>query len=700
LSSELQPESHVVFAVATLGQFKKYSSVFYRVYLPSRDERRTSYVVASNLGILAITAAHLHAARSNGGSGVEGGARAVLLLLVPPTLPHDPNPGNVKGILNDPKEYLSTFWRELKKKIREDYYAIKKCIKENSSVAANLKENEVIAVNIDCEDNSEKRSSPPQQHKPELALPYVVRVDGCKVRIERYVRGEAGFEESSVEEYPLTVYLGLVPLTGTYKHNNTLLIYREAQSSLEYLERFNDAVKAAYLNVIRIVGEDLASEKGSEENIDVKLLFDTTHGLNSMVAMLSQVKDLAAPLTALTLELLSEGGYRVSEVLSYNSDPVTQQAPTQSTAKSNVSYYYTVDARDAWRRETGEAGVVAWRLSQVLESVERLLGALLSSGSRERLESVRKSKFYRRVKGLYLISKGLIPWGLYEFEEHAEQDAAVCKHPITYKVEERRDTLMVKYSVNRDTCHPSDNILSGCSGCKLSDVAVAGWIAELAVKGLRSPAEAGKSLLDTLKLEPSTSGGGVCWSRWEAPAGLREGCYTFSGVRAVLRGGAGNLKGAAAAALGMLSSLIPGTTRLIVENELDEFREKPEQRLYYMSPQGVFEIRREGGRLAGARCSSALRVAGVRARKRIFEGGSPGLKVESEGEEVTAYCVTPMTVQHNIRNIVAHGGLTSVHRLVGVAFVDDNGGCRAEAFCIASPFPEDHLKELLEGGRA
>lgn len=259
----------------------------------------------------------------------------------------------------------------------------------------------------------------------------------------------------------------------------------------------------------------------------------------------------------------------------------------------------------------------------------------------------------KKLQGIYLLRYGLIPWGFYNIELHGDTHSGI-NSLIEVRARSPRDRILeVRYKISEDIKRNA-----------YAEI-IASWLAELAEKCINK-------LAGEVKVEPVN-----CWGE---PVKDSIRCYSLEKVKELI-----STRDKEDWAKRFLNEVVEETAKLILLHEINQWLKEPLPRLGYWIPY-AFMLREVPH---DKRCSEIFREAEV-------NGGY--------------YCVTPMRVQSNIRNIIAHVGLTSVHRLVAFLFKDkckdtsrcasndvEEYSCRPDAICIAAPFPFDMFVRELRG---
>ena len=135
--------------------------------------------------------------------------------------------------------------------------------------------------------------------------------------------------------------------------------------------------------------------------------------------------------------------------------------------------------------------------------------------------------------------------------------------------------------------------------------------------------------------------------------------------------------------LKLIRDIINDSALLVLDNEIREWLNDPYRRLYYQTLENIFQLKEFDRKKS---CGDLLDV-----------------KSKCVGN-VEYYCVTPMKEQRSLRNVIAHAGLTAVHRLVAFVFKDyiyekedkKERRCAFVGMCIAASFPESMIRDLLQ----
>ena len=632
-----------VTTLFTLGDYTRYKAVFYRVYNPGSDSQsRDATIIATSLGPLAITAANLASiCNSNDKCSFH------LIAYVPVTLA---TVNNNKCDTNKISELLKDFKR-FYEKVREDIRkVVNDAAKEASSVIKNDKEllsnkdllAKLAVVNLEIRSDTYTHPEDNKKDDESKPLPSVAHYE-AELVVETFK------EINNQKRYEGIVTFILTPLTGSFQCGQNRVVFREATS--KDIEAFGNAIEAVYLlglheslkwNLNRRWGEE-----ESTENAYIRFLVDTTHGLNSAASILSKVVYNAEQL--LVYEAYRHGIGRV-EVLYYNSDPAIglgreNREALMITRQNNVSYYYSM-----------RGGLPLRTLLSTLEEY-----------ARESLEEGLKADGQPRIlHGIYLLSYGLLPWGLHLIEHSARVANKTRRMTGIIKLSFDEERSAAKYYVNpsyRD--HPYEAV-------------IAKWIEDLARIAVEKYTE--KDILHRASRLISEG----CWEGIQLIDIDRNArCYSIELLHCLVKelqqNGMSQQK--EDWYVRFLRSFIEPTAAIIVKNEIGEWQDNMINRLKYIAVR-VLEPRHYDNR---SNCSNLF--------------GESKIPVETEGGDRGYYCITPMRLQDNIRNIIAHAGLTGVNRGTALIFTDkkqDNiTTCELAGICIAAMFPRKHLEHIL-----
>nr|WP_287069798.1 CRISPR-associated DxTHG motif protein [Pyrobaculum sp.] len=268
-----------VIGIAALGQFLDYKPVTYRVYKPSAKgrESRAPVRICANFGPLAVT----YALTAEANSGEFN-----LLLFTPITLTAQRKDNEEIGYekLKTLEEYGERVMESLLGKIKES----EECKTDPSAVKLQIQGlGKGEPSQFSC---SEKKSLP------------------CEV-VENVDLSDGN------NRWKGSLHLVLLPLVGAFRNT----VFRE--KSEKDIGKYPEALQAAIAYGLREFARRVKSRGGT-------LFLDTTHGINSLTAVVTRVVTQFAPVLAFEWEIES--------ILLYNSDPV---APGR-TRDIDVSYYY------------------------------------------------------------------------------------------------------------------------------------------------------------------------------------------------------------------------------------------------------------------------------------------------------------------------------------------------------------------------
>ncbi len=645
--------TRTVMLLSVLGDFTRYSPVFYRVYVP-RERSREPVIIASNLGPLSVAIANLYKLR-------EENTDLVLkyILLAPLTLVSilSHNHEEITSLIDNPERLINKLVNNLIKNINEKYELINQWIntrltqipRDNRQSGDSIEEIEILAYRVAGDLNTKTLYN--NYDIPSVAIyPKTLNVDIYKI-------SSKGIDKSSFN-VKLILGVGLVPLTGSFSvdKGKLKLLFREEKRI--YIEKFRGSLYTSYLQTIYSILRLFHRERDlGDDGID-RLIIDTTHGVNESTVIMTHVIHHILPLLYYELIRPSEesGKYRV---LIYNSDPaigIGKDADAlNNTYGFNISYYYQLIESTP-------------KLSTIMSMIEQIIERICIDYKNRELDK-RNKVFIRGVIGLYLLYLGLIPWGLYHIDQITSEERDVLEsllmsNIITYKIDKKdgKDRECVEKSCKKHVLEiiyriKSDEQLH--QGYERYIEAIGLWLILLLKKYLNEL----YNRIQGLIMKPIN-----CWT--ESTSITRIQCYSLKELKSLVMADKKNE---------LLYNIISTTGRSIFEYEVDNWFKDPFGRLIYQIPK-IFTR----GMTSDKRCSEIMR-------------GGP---VVRECGKHNYYCVTPMDIQQNIRNIIAHAGLTGVHRGIGFIFSDGEcEKCDIKGVCIADYFPINLLCELFDVGK-
>jgi len=633
-----------------LGDFTKYRYAVYRVFYPRSDGSRGRVLVVTNFAPLAMIAGNVYEYISDVGKEDN---LIFLNIFAPITL--------ASSIVKDDTDYLKQFkdyiddidklmdtlvtelakhtskWRDLKCANKELCEFLKNEIRAMMEKEGGRENMELILVdleNIKSIDETRYTSSSCEK----IELPRI-----------KFYEAELVFKlikNNDTLEKRLKIYIGLVlvPLTGSFpignpKKSKYRVVFREASG--KDIEVFNIVSKTICVDGIKRLIEKESSMLKKNSLKNVKILVDTTHGLNQLTVEVVNVFNEVSPLVY--NEILSHD-LELKKMLFYNSDPYPPGLrddceSIEYTLKYNLSYYYLVE----------EISTLTTRLNKLLSETDTLLFK-----NRDSLGG-----FIDIIKGVYLLRHGLIPWGLSYIDSSQQVKDSYRAYVELIKpskpLTQLKDKTIVEIKYKCIERNP-----------QLYTMAVSKWIASLMYRMV-------KKILEDENIKLLIGDGTKCWEEGDTSIHLKYyRCYSLRGLKDLM------FKKELAQtnwAVGLLRGIVEDTALIIYDRELKEWGDDPLKRISYWLPHNVIFERVKG------ECS------------QIF--GKKQVEVTYCGRTVKAYCVTPMRIQDEIRNIIAHAGLTSVNRFVTALFTDRDGKCEAFAICIPSSFPFSELKKVV-----
>ncbi|MEB3780795.1 MAG: hypothetical protein GSR85_11310 [Desulfurococcales archaeon] len=540
------------------------------------------------------------------------GSRFLLAGLTPITLASVASNNDLDEALElvkSPYELAKRILKGLEEKLLEDYKSSCAFIRNDNMVSESAFRLIIDTDNIVAQSNCSKQILPQIFHAP-------AEIVKCDVN-------ECNKHVSSGH-----ISLALIPLTGTIKICNKLLIFRE--KSRDDVKAFGNAVLATIANSLRnIIHYSLDAlhprETSSKSEEELYFLVDTTHGINNITSLMLQAIVELEPLIFFEAKRVYSGNINI---LYYNSDPALGLPPDplkslKETKDQNISYYYIMRGNS-----TSEFNI-KYKLRDFIKK-----HILKDSHCRDQDE---KCDTILTYIGIYLLQLGLIPWGLYDIE------VGDIKEPQPIIENKYTDTKINYKVINREDPYLHESMY---------------WLASLVKKAVSEVIEqcGGSAENNCLRYTAFSKASIRCF-----PSHLLKSLSNESHQESSCRGWA----------LELLRSIIEPSARMIFSYELDQWMEpgKIVKRLSYLAADSLVPSTVDH--------KTCDRVIG-------------GIKVDED------FCITPMRLQSNVRNIIAHGGLTGVTHGMVFIFRDYSQKCRLHSICIASPFPEEFIKELLE----
>jgi hypothetical protein len=670
--------------IAGLGAWTSYKPVVYRVYYPEGlagcetgvkgKSRRLSLMAASRLGVAALATAHYYAWYYNSSSG-EGQpatgpngkyAPISMAFIAPLTLLTiiSPDAESLKGHLEKLKEgrgasvirsLICEGVNSLFNKVKiteEEVNMLKELLQKNSNNSEN-KIRVIVVKDLNCD-----------QEKPDIiiqeagGLPQVYRIRS-KLNI-KVLEGEVE-SESTVG---VNVYLIIVPLTYTTRYNGK----EESGVLVRFIEKrpekWPGAVEGTILRGLRAVIDDWiknsighpgdpegdssgSSHPDQEASTSYLIVYDTTHGLNTLVSALSEAARLATLYSVLRLQVRG----LQPRMLSYNSAPLPSIKPAdmqmlEVTWRDNVPYYYT-----------------EVRLERVLYEgralIDEVVGSLATNASRGKGASKDK------LLALYLLKLGIIPWSLYYFRASEKAPQSSEPRSIVGFEPDLKDgvELVVNYKLEEGDARFSLEVE------KLETLYSAlRELAEVIEERVVFKVCGGSHQDFQHTLEEALGGDAVC-------VDLRR-------LKSLLVGGGGKSDSNSGSTdreiSGLLASLIEPGMRVIVGNEMEEWIDHTLRVLRYQVPE---DFRLES-------CGD------------ITSWGST-IEMTGCGDDVGKIILfrPPLPAQLGekaARNFLAHAGLSRITWRMGWILTSRGKGedCRALGVCVASKLPET-VEEML-----
>ncbi|NPA23706.1 MAG: hypothetical protein GXO23_05385 [Crenarchaeota archaeon] len=619
-----------VLSISALGAFAIYGEVFYRVYIPPYEgssKQRRSILVITNLGPLALVVANLCDILPE--KQVHEKTQFAMLFLVPFTLStyvKTQNEGEFENLIKYHTEELlrrlikSDNNDSLVEKVNKGYERIMEFLEEYRNSSG--REERALVPRI-------RRLS--EISGAEFNGKFIFKAWETELEVKDVKYGNGLHVTNSVVLKGILT-AGLIPLTGSFRPNIangkvSRITFRDPGEGS--IEDFQEATLCIYLSHIRnflnIVYNNMELECSN-----LKVIIDSTHGINNVTTTMVEVIKETIPLIAYDVK---RSGVKTYDFLFYNSDPVSfRDSSLQLTLTNNVSYYYT-------RK----------RVPSIKVLVNKLVDQLLRDLPREYKENSdnKEDGIISLLYNIYLITIGLVLWGAY----------AINRTNIAYEKYTSVDTIIDIDTKNKgneiEVNYKVRNIRQN-----LTTLMLACWFYELLRDSVREFSS--RTVISGLK----------CWKDLDKDTE----CYDLGKVREVLL----NTSSERSWKLKFLREIIDSTALTILDNEISEWFEDPYTRLYYQSL-NIFKL------------------------KKLKKGRSCGEVLNISKSDEDYYCVTPMKEQTSLRNVIAHAGLTAVHRLVAFVFKDEvipnkeksSVRCRFVGMCIAAPFPRSMIKDLL-----
>ena len=645
----------MIMILSTLGDFSRYSPVFYRVFVEGEGSRsRIPIVIATNVGPLALLAAHIIDLRERyNGAGHSFFLGFVTPITLSTVIAKDVD--DFRNLVTNPRVFLCRVSKDLVESIRFRYQQVIDFWQKYDDVERLCREKHCerihYAVNLEIEGcDSSKELEPIAYHiateQLNKELNNSLELSSTSTMIVRKVKLEiidlcSLIGRTSREKIEVPGYLGLfiVPQTGRYIGKNFVGLFRE--KSGDDVEVFVNVMRASYVRALRLATAFVCNKILNHGFDSVRVLIDTTHGLNIATSMLTQIVRDSLPLMGFELRkaLANRSSKYSIRVYLYSSDPALglhdkEFQSLKITVENNISYYFALEDVES----VGTIGDVLRRVSSsILKTLRNYRG------------DHELKIFERYLEALCMLNKGLVVWGLYTLDTLQEEPRYVPTWlKITVK-SAKENEMQVQLSIHSDKAGDLRAL------ARVADkIEIGLWLTSLAKDVLREVSR-------MLRIE-----GVNCWSGVVDDKNVV--CYDLDKLKKLVT--ALNSEhhdeevSISKVSIDFMRELIEDLAKIILENEVKEWIENASKRIQYFVPP-LFHIE----------------------EKKVSEA-RPCSEILGEKKENHFYYLTPMKVQSNPRNVLAHAGLTAVHRFVAIAFTDtDDGKCRARAFCIAAPLP-------------
>ncbi|MEB3860605.1 MAG: hypothetical protein GSR84_00105 [Desulfurococcales archaeon] len=394
-------ENRVLFGVATIGNWKFYNPVFYRIYYEdsggatSRRAQRKSLLVLSRLGFLAVAAALSYKHNINEGS---------LAIIAPLTLATI-GVNEINDVVRRLEDWPDSFSEHIVDgileaasldtiiKINEDGTLLVNK-NENNKEKIHINRNDVIIVNkMKCDDNQCRAPNNDQGYK---GFPIICSYNCtlCYTVISNKSNNNDQ-QNTSLENRELHIVLNIipVPITMTTKIRDSIIIFREQNVEIDMESMLKALIlHGVYKTIITLFDEG----KYEDNSLDLTIFYDTTHGINKLLPPLSYVIEILDPMIVLkvagmslklieklqkTASINNPVKYVVRSYL-YNSDPVTLGKMDiteyiKITLDNNISYNYRILTRES-------AILVGYGVSQENNNLRRSMQGMIRHMARIR----------------------------------------------------------------------------------------------------------------------------------------------------------------------------------------------------------------------------------------------------------------------------------------------------------------------------
>ncbi len=651
---------NISIALTSLGNFKIYKWAVYRVYYPHKErrkkEQRKHMLVITNLGTLAALTPHIsYCLQEHCNKPIFA-----LNIFTPLSLSTIFNKKDSKKSknsnkkltknINNIKEYTINI-RKFTSKILEELIKTTRFYMDISTngeneckmfqnkileIADHHKDQDIAVVYLNGYDLSKEQANSGGEASE---LPYIGLY---KVRFALKYFNEGSGKYINEIEIPGIIGISVIPLTGSYSVSYYKILFRE--KSLGSIRAFDNAVRASYVEALRFFLNSALSEITKSNNeeassIDqdtVSLLVDTTHGINSVAAILNEVVHYSLPL--MKYEILSRG-LKLKNILFYNSDPFPHGLKDhinslEYTKEANLSYYYRV------LRDTTVSS-----LHSILMNLKELIS--------------KKDNIGQILSASYLIGNGLIHWGLYSLRKANQIPYNIVAKFVKVELieESKKKELHINYTIpkNEITINEYTDVYKYC---------IARWLSYL-VK------EASDKLFEEDRYSTSRT---IMNINKECLGNLATGnsnleCYSFKGLKSIIE-----VSKKSPWYKLLINELIDDVARIIygVETE-DKWIGKPLEEIRFLIPFEAINI--------NSQCILDQEISKSCDRIYIVKPLKKYLQYERRIR----------------RNIIAHAGFTAVNKetfiVIGIKEGTGESDMKATgiAFCISDEFPFDIL---------
>ncbi len=427
--------SQLFFGVASLGNWRSYRPVFYRVYYDQKGKRR-SLLVLSRLGFLAVAASLSHK------RNIEYGSIAIITPLSLSTIMSESRDHFIELLRNWPDTFCESVVDEISQ-ASAPVTIYKRSSQEKAVTSVKVRhygEQRKLEIIYDDETKTEEVSG-----KEDIIILRELhnhrKASSCKISDQSipalceyecalsYTVSSHGSKEPEDRELRLRLNIIPVPVTMTSRlRDGTIVLFRERSTEDVDME---SALRASVLKGVEESFSNFLNGDNYDNTasgVDLTVFYDTTHGTNTLLSPLTYVIEILDPLIALKLtrRILEYRGftYGLRSYL-YNSDPVQlgkvgDGGYIEFTLRTNINYYYrelmSGSAMSTTSVPTISGSDARKQLQGILERIARVRGVIdeLVSALPEKLdgmaEAERRAMSY--ILTMYIAKLGMIHWAM------------------------------------------------------------------------------------------------------------------------------------------------------------------------------------------------------------------------------------------------------------------------------------------------